>query len=98
MDSVAIWAERLHNPDRKVRQQAIRSLEVLGEPDALPLLAEVYASDADSELRELAQWAGKSIYYNLHRQQQKTVGASEAERKRAAQILAKAHARKQRNR
>ena len=51
--------------------------------------------------RESVRWhsgAGKSIYYNLHRQKEVAQGSSEEERRRAAEILAKARAKKQNRR
>lgn len=99
MDSrITVWAGRLKDPDPEERSKAIRSLEALGDPDALVALGEVFATDDDPRIRALAQWAGKSIYYNLHRQQEAQQGASEEERQRAAEILARALAKKMKRR
>lgn len=95
MDSrIVVWARRLQESDANVRAEAIRSLEALGDGAALPILAEVFARDENPVIRELAQWAGKSIYYNLHRRAQVVQGSSEEERRRAAEILEKARAKK----
>lgn len=99
MDSrITVWADRLKERDPQIRSDAIRSLEALGDPDALVALGEVFATDDDPRVRALAQWAGKSIYYNVHKQQEATQGSSEEERRRAADILAKARAKKQKRR
>jgi len=95
---ITVWAERLKERDPQIRTEAIRALEALGDPGALVALGEVFATDDDPRVRALAQWAGKAIYYNLHRQQEATQGSSEEERRRAADILAKARAKKQKRR
>ena len=96
--NIKIWAQRLHDPDPQVRIQAVRALETMGASEALMLLGDVFATDPELELRAIARRAGKTIYYNLHRQQQSNRGASDEERRRAAEILAKARERKKRGR
>jgi len=95
---IAVWAGRLKDPNAAVRAEAIRGLEDMGDPDALLILGELYATDPEPHIRALAQWAGKSIYFNLHRQQEVARGASEEERRRAAEILAKAQQKKMQRR
>jgi HEAT repeat protein len=94
--ALAIWLERLRDPDPDVRAESIKELELLGDTAALPGLADVFATDPDPALRGLAQMAGKAIYYGAIRQALEPSGASEQERRQAAEILAKAQARKSR--
>jgi HEAT repeat protein len=94
-DVIEIWVKRLRDPDVQVRCEAIRQLEAIGDPDTLGPLAVIFALDPDFEARRLAQWAGKSIYQAFARQQAQGHDAvSAAERIRAAEILQKAHAKK----
>jgi HEAT repeat protein len=97
-ERITIWVERLKHPHPEIRKKAIEALEAIGEPDSLLPLAVCYTQDPDPEIRKLAQQAGKLIYYNQHRQADVTRGASEEERRRAAEILAKANAKKKRRR
>jgi len=48
------------NPD--VRLKAIQELSLLGDPEALEVLQEVYRADSDVEVRRAAQEAGRAIY------------------------------------
>ncbi len=89
---------KLADSDPLVREEGVRALEVLGETEALPALAEVFATDPDPALRALAQQAGKVIYYSAIRRHLEQKGASEEERRQAAEILAQARARKQQGR
>lgn len=94
-DAKELWIKRLRDPDVAVRCEAIRQLEAIGDPMALGPLAVIFALDPDFEARRLAQWAGKSIYYAVARQQDAAANAAtEAERHQAAQILQKAQAKK----
>ncbi len=95
---IAVWVKRLSSSSKLERQEAIRGLKDIGIEDALFPLATLFASDPDEETRLLAQEAGKSIYLNLHRQAQITRSASDEERQKAADILAKAHAKKMKRR
>ncbi|MBN1967134.1 MAG: HEAT repeat domain-containing protein [Anaerolineae bacterium] len=94
----AVWIERLRYPDRRVRLEAIRQLEVVGEPAALGALARVFATDPDPDVRTMARSVGKAIYYAALKRAAETTGPSDAERQRAADILAKAQARKRQQR
>lgn len=93
-----VWINRLKDPNPARRREAILELETIGDMAALIPLAEVYVADTEAELRVLAQKVGKAIYFaELHKLQQGT-GASEAERRQAAEIMAKAQARKAKKR
>lgn len=89
-----VWIQRLKSPDPSERETSIKELELLGDTDALPALAEVFATDTEPALRALAQSAGKSIYYGAIKREIDAQGPSEDERRRAAEILAKAEAEK----
>ncbi len=93
-----VWVGRLQSPDREMRLEAIRQLELIGGEDVLGPLAHAYATDSDPEVRRLAQQAGKRIYYAAIRRAAEAQGLSHEERRRAADILAKAQARKQKRR
>ncbi len=93
-----IWIQRLKNPDPDVRREAIRQLEIIGDPASLGPLADVFATDPDAELRRLAQQAGKAIYYAAVRRAAEAQGASQKERERVTAILNQAQARKQKPR
>jgi hypothetical protein len=88
------WLQKLKAPDPETREDGIKALEMLGDTDALPALAEIFATDSEPALRALAQWAGKSIYYGAIRQTLLAQGASEDEQRQAAEILARAQAKK----
>lgn len=85
---------RLNAPDPLERLEAIKALELLGDANALPGLAEIFATDPEPEVRERAQKAGKTIYYGALRRRLETHEASDEERRQAAEILARAQARK----
>ncbi|HLA44584.1 MAG TPA: HEAT repeat domain-containing protein [Aggregatilineales bacterium] len=92
--NINVWAQRLRDRNSETRAKAVQALETMGEPESLMLLGEVFATDPDPAIQAMARHAGKTIYYNLHRQQQVNQGASDEERRRAAEILAKARERK----
>lgn len=96
---MSVWAKRLKDSDAKKRRAALREIEILGDPATLPLLAELYATDTDDNLRKLAQKIGQEIYYNQHHQRETApeTTSSDEERQRAAEILAQAE-RKRRER
>ena len=91
------WLQKLSEDDPAVRETSIKELELLGSAQALPALADVFATDPDPALRALAQWAGKSIYFRAIQRVLESKGPSEEERRRAAEILARAARRKQQN-
>ncbi|PJF36472.1 MAG: hypothetical protein CUN49_05250 [Candidatus Thermofonsia Clade 1 bacterium] len=66
-DPLDIWLKRLRDPETAVRRQAIRQIELIGDPRALGALAQLFALDPDLEIRKLAQSAGKSIYQAAER-------------------------------
>ncbi|HLY26477.1 MAG TPA: HEAT repeat domain-containing protein [Aggregatilineales bacterium] len=61
---IEIWLKRLKDSDPQKRQTAVVELKGFNNPRALPHLAMCYGSDPEPKLREEAQKAGKSIYYN----------------------------------
>lgn len=91
------WLEKLKSPHSTVRETSIRALELMGDTDALPALADVFATDPDPALRILAQKAGKQIYYGAIRRTLALPGASDEERQQAARILEQAQRNKQQN-
>lgn len=93
-----IWVQRLRDPARQVREEALRQLEALGDPRALGAVARVFAADPEPELRTMARQVGKAIYYAALKRASSSNAASEVERQRAADILAKAQSRKRRQR
>lgn len=92
--NIVVWVKRLQHADAKIRRDAIRELELIGDPDALIPLAELYANDPDTEVRELAQKSGKAIYFAQLRKAQVGTGASDEEKRRATEIMKKAQAQK----
>jgi len=92
--ALRVWLQKLSSPEAAMREESIRALEMLGDTDALPALADIFATDSEPELRALAQWAGKLIYYGAIRRNLDERGASDEERRLATQILAQAQARK----
>lgn len=92
--ALAVWLERLRSNDPAEREASIRALELLGEAGALPALAAVFATDPDPALRLKAQTTGKAIYYAALHRSREIGGASETEQQQAAEILAKARARR----
>lgn len=61
---VAYHIARLKDKRPDVRLNAIRELELLGDPESLPALKEVYANDENPEVRKAAQEAGRIIFTN----------------------------------
>lgn len=53
---------RLEDKSVDVRLKAIKELELLGDPDVLDTLQNVYKEDADPNVRKAAQEAGRAIY------------------------------------
>ncbi len=66
-DPLDLWLQRLRDPEPAVRRQALRQLELIGDPRALGALAQLFALDPDLEIRKLAQSAGKAIYHAAER-------------------------------
>jgi HEAT repeat protein len=95
-EAIEMWIRRLRDPDIATRREAIRQLEALGDTAALGPLATLFALDPDLETRKQAQWAGKSIYSAVERRARysQVTGATEEERRKAAEILNKAQSKK----
>ncbi len=53
---------RLQDKNAEVRLQAIQELELLQAVEALEALRAVYLNDSDTEVRQAAQQAGRSIF------------------------------------
>ncbi|MFW5691872.1 MAG: HEAT repeat domain-containing protein [Chloroflexota bacterium] len=53
---------RLKDKRPEIRLDAIRELELLGDPDALEPLRAVYDRDEDIQVRKAAQRAGRAIF------------------------------------
>ncbi len=68
-DPLDLWLQRLRDPEPAIRRQAIRQLELIGDPRALGALAHLFALDPDLEIRKLAQSVGKAIYQAAERRQ-----------------------------
>lgn len=54
--------ERLKHPDQWVRVEALRILAMVEEVRALPAIAEVYRTDPEAGVRQVAHWAGQIIH------------------------------------
>lgn len=65
---VAYHLARLQDKSRDIRMKAIQELGLLGDPDALEPLREVFRSDPDPEVRKAAQDAGRVIFLKQHEQ------------------------------
>jgi hypothetical protein len=98
MNPMQVWIEKLKAANPAERARSIRTLEQLGDTDALPALAEVFATDPEPALRAQAQQAGKVIYYGAIRRALELSSASETQRRQAADILAQARAKKNQRR
>ena len=59
---VAYHLSRLQDKSPAVRLKAIRELGLLGDPDTLDILQEIFKSDPDAEVRKAAQDAGRAIF------------------------------------
>ncbi|MCE7946027.1 MAG: hypothetical protein DYG88_01210 [Chloroflexi bacterium CFX4] len=95
-DLLELWTQRLRDSDVAVRREAIRQLELLGDPRALGALAALFALDPDLETRKLAQAVGKAIYQAAQRRiATETATSTEADRRAAAEILQRAQAKRQ---
>ncbi|TVR19052.1 MAG: HEAT repeat domain-containing protein [Anaerolineaceae bacterium] len=55
---------RLKDKRPEARLKAIQELALLGHPDALDVLRDVYENDEDIEVRKAAQQAGRAIFLN----------------------------------
>ncbi len=57
----------LHHIDPSIRIKALQILAMLEETRALKIVAELYKTDPDEQVRQTAQWAGKIIWSAFHR-------------------------------
>ncbi|NJL92392.1 MAG: HEAT repeat domain-containing protein [Anaerolineae bacterium] len=89
-----VWFQKLQNPDPSMRKSALENLEIMGEPETLTWLADVFLNDPEPALREQAQRIAKAIYYQQHQQAAIPKGATPAEQEQAASILEQARHRK----
>lgn len=60
---------RLQDKNPDVRLKSINELELLGDPDSLDALQQVFKNDSEPEVRKAAQEAGRAIF--LKRRAQK---------------------------
>ncbi len=99
---ISRWLARLREDDPRHRRTAITQLRTLNNLAAMPYLAYHYALDPDMDVRNEAQAAGKTLYYNwayseelgLKERAEKTAAtpAIAEPPSNAAEILAKAQA------
>ncbi len=54
--------ERLKHPDQSVRIETLRILAMVEEVRALNAIAQVYRTDPEPSVRQVAHWAGQIIY------------------------------------
>lgn len=62
--------KRLVDKDPQVRLKSIKELELLGHPDALEPLRDLFQNENNAEVRKAAQEAGRSIYLKNNNVQQ----------------------------
>jgi len=79
----------------QTRLALLRSSAPSDRAQGIKALAEVFATDPEPALRALAQWAGKSIYYNMIRQRLAAKRASREERRAAEEALESVRRKKQ---
>lgn len=60
---------RLQDKNPDVRLKSINELALLGDPDALEVLQQVYQNDVEAEVRKAAQEAGRAIFLKNKGQQ-----------------------------
>ena len=59
---VTYHISRLQDKNPQVRLKAINELKLLADPEALDVLQSVFETDADLEVRQAAQEAGRFIF------------------------------------
>ena len=64
------WLDSLKDPDPEVRKEAIRSITNSGDADAMKYLAQVYRTDSDPDVREMARQGGIKLRQMGHSLQQ----------------------------
>lgn len=99
---ISVWVRRLKDPDPKNRKAALTELMGINNPAALPHIAAVFAADYDPQVKEAAQRAAKSIYFNWYQweveratQPQSTLAMTTSSQADVAAILARAQAAKE---
>lgn len=65
---ISYHLSRLQDKNRDVRLKAIHELGLLGDPDTLEALQEVFRSDPDPDIRKAAQEAGRAIFVKKREQ------------------------------
>lgn len=68
--------ERLKHSDQWVRVETLRILAMVEEVRALPAIAQVYQTDPEPGVRQVAGWAGQIIYAAKRRMQAQSAVAS----------------------
>ncbi len=71
---VAFHIARLQDKNRDVRLKAITELSLLPDVEALDALRHIVEHDADMEVRQAAQEAGRSIFIQLKKEQNVSAG------------------------
>jgi HEAT repeat protein len=61
---ISVWLNRLREDDPRRRRAAIAELRALNNLAAMPYLAYHFALDLDLDVRDDAQLAGKTLYFN----------------------------------
>jgi hypothetical protein len=99
---ISIWLNRLREDDSRRRRAAIAELRTLNNLAAMPYLAYHFALDPDMDVRDDAQLAGKTLYFNWAYSEEVTAGEAAAPTaakpavqeppSNAAEILARAQA------
>lgn len=59
---VAYHLSRLQDHNAAVRLKAIQELALIGDPEALEALQQVYQTDVDPDVRHAAQEAGRTLF------------------------------------
>ncbi|MBZ0300431.1 MAG: HEAT repeat domain-containing protein [Anaerolineae bacterium] len=65
---VTYHLSRLQDKNPSIRLKAIHELGLLGDPDSLNALQEVFRNDADPDVRKAAQEAGRAIFLKQREQ------------------------------
>ncbi len=65
---ISYHLSRLQDKNRDTRLKAIHELGLLGDPDTLEALQEIFNSDPDPDIRKAAQEAGRAIFVKKREQ------------------------------
>lgn len=63
---------RLKDKNSDVRLKAIQELVLLEDGDALEALKDVFETDADDDVRKVAQQAGRELFLKIRAKEQST--------------------------